>query len=133
VVTDLLGGHIALGIVDPPAAGAAFEAGKLKMVGISSTARYPQLKSIPTFVEQGLKGFDSYGWFGMVAPAGTPAPVIARLNEAIVAELKNPVVVARIRGVGSEPMPQTPEEFRAFILRAIDKWTKVVASTAATK
>ncbi len=133
VVTDLLGGHIPLGIVDPPAAGAAFEAGKLKMVGISSTARFPQLKTIRTFEEQGLKSFDSYGWFGMVAPAGTPPAVVARLNEAIVAELKNPAVIERIRSVGSEPMPQTPAEFSAYILREIDKWTKVVKSGGEAK
>jgi tripartite-type tricarboxylate transporter receptor subunit TctC len=129
VVTDLLGGHIALGIVDPPAAGAALAAGKLKMVGISSATRYPQLKGIPTFMEQGLKDFESFGWFGMVAPAGTPPAVIARLNEAIVAELKNPVVIDRIHSVGSIPMPQTPAEFAAFIQHEIDKWTKVVAAS----
>jgi len=131
VVTDLLGGHIALGIVDPPAAAAAFAGGKIKMVGMTSTTRFPMLKSIPTFAEQGLKDFESYGWFGMVAPAGTPATVIARLNQAIVAELKTPAVVERIRGVGSEPMPQTPAEFSAFILREIDKWTKVVQAAGA--
>ena len=83
VVTDLIGGHIALGIVDPPSAVAAIEAGKIKaMVGISSTARFPQLKDIPTFAEQGLRDFESYGWFGIVAPAKTPPTVIARLNAA---------------------------------------------------
>ena len=60
VVTDLIGGHVALGIVDPPSAVAAIEVGKIKAVAISSAARFPRLKDIPTFAEQGLPGFESY-------------------------------------------------------------------------
>ena len=128
-MTDAIGGHIALAIVDPPAAMSSVEAGKLKLIAISSSARYPQLKDTPTFAEQGLAGFESFGWFGVVAPAGTPPAVIARLNAAIVEELKNPAVIERIRAVGSIPMPQTPAEFSAYILREIDKWSKVVAAS----
>ena len=129
VVTDLIGGHVALGIVDPPSAVAAIEGGKIKAVAISSAARFPRLKDVPTFAEQGLPGFESFGWFGIVAPAKTPPAVIAKLNAALVAELKEPSVVERIRKLGAEPMPQTPAEFSAFILREIDKWTKVVAAS----
>lgn len=125
VVTDLIGGHIALGIVDPPSAVAAIEGGQIKALAISSAARFPRLKDVPTFAEQGLPGFESLGWFGIVAPAKTPPAVVAKLNAALVAELKEPAVVERIRALGAEPMPQTPEEFSAFILREIDRWTKV--------
>lgn len=128
VMTDVIGGHIALGIVDPPPSAPAIEAGKLKALAISSPARYPLMPDIPTFAEQGLTGFESYGWFGLVAPAGTPPAVIARLNAAVVAELKDPAVIERIRAIGSEPMPQTPEEFAAFIAHEIDKWTRVVTA-----
>ena len=129
VVTDLIGGHVALGIVDPPSAVAAIEAGKIKAIAMSSAARFPRLKNVPTFVEQGLSGFESYGWFGIIAPAKTPPAVVAKLNAALVAELKEPSVVERIHALGAEPMPQTPGEFSAYIVREIDKWTKVVAAS----
>ena len=129
VVTDLIGGHVALGIVDPPSAVSAIDGGKIKALAISSTKRFPWRSDIPTFAEQGLAGFDSYGWFGIVAPAGTPAAVVDRLNAAVVAELKEPAVIERIRALGSEPMPQAPAEFSAYIQREIDKWTKVVKAS----
>ena len=129
VVTDLIGGHVALGIVDPPSAVAAIEIGKIRALAMSSAERFPRLKQVPTFAEQGLPGFESIGWFGIVAPAKTPTAVIARLNAALVAELKEPSVVERIRALGAEPMPQTPEQFSAFIVHEIDKWTKVVAAS----
>jgi len=129
VVTDLIGGHVALGIVDPPSAVAAIEGGKIKAIAMSSTARFARLKDVPTFAEQGLRNFESNGWFGIIAPARTPPAVVAKLNAALVAELKEPSVVDRIRALGAEPMPQTPEQFSAFIVREIDKWTKVVAAS----
>ncbi len=129
VVTDLIGGHVALGIVDPPSAVAAIEGGQIKAIAISSAARFPRLKDVPTFAEQGLPEFESIGWFGIVAPAKTPPAIVAKLNAALVAELKEPAVVERIRALGAEPMPQTPAEFSAFILREIDRWTKVVAAS----
>jgi tripartite-type tricarboxylate transporter receptor subunit TctC len=129
VVTDLIGGHVALGIVDPPSAVSAIDGGKIKALAVSSTKRFPWRSNIPTFAEQGLAGFESFGWFGIVAPPGTPANVIARLNDAFGAELKEPAVIERIRALGSEPMPQTPAEFSAYIQREIDKWTKVVKAS----
>ncbi len=87
------------------------------------------MKDVPTFAEQGLPEFESYGWFGIVAPAKTPPQVIARLNAALVAELKDPSVVERIRALGAEPMPQTPAQFSAYIVSEIGKWTKVVAAS----
>jgi tripartite-type tricarboxylate transporter receptor subunit TctC len=104
----------------------ALDGGKIKALAVSSTKRFTWRSNIPTFAEQGLAGFESFGWFGIVAPAGTPANVIARLNDGFVAELKEPATVERIRALGSEPMPQTPAEFAAYIQREIDKWTKVV-------
>jgi tripartite-type tricarboxylate transporter receptor subunit TctC len=133
VVNDLIGGHVALGIVDPPSAVSAIDAGKIKALAVSSTKRFPWRRNIPTFAEQGLAGFESFGWFGIVAPAGTPSSVIARLNEAFVAELREPATVKRIRALGSEPMPQSPAEFAAYIQREIDKWTKVVKASGGLK
>ena len=129
VVNDLIGGHIALGIIDPPTGMAAIEDGTIATIAISSTKRFARLPEIPTFAEQGLPNFESNGWFGIVAPAGTPQDVIAKLNAAFVAVLKDPAVVDRIRALGSEPMPMTPDEFSAFIRSEIDKWLNVVAAS----
>ncbi len=126
VLNDLIGSHIALGITDPPSAMAAMEAGKIETVAISSAKRFSRLSNIPTLDESGLPGFESNGSFGIVAPAGTPPDVIAKLNDAFVKVLKDPEIVERIRALGSEPMPMTPSEFGAYIARDLEKWAKVV-------
>jgi tripartite-type tricarboxylate transporter receptor subunit TctC len=128
VVTDLVGNHVALGIIDPPSGMAQIEAGQIKTIAISSAKRFPRMPQIPTLAESGLPGFESNGWFGIVAPAGTPPDVIATLNTALVKVLNDPDVVERIRALGAEPMPMTPAEYGAFIRTEIDKWSKVVGA-----
>jgi tripartite-type tricarboxylate transporter receptor subunit TctC len=125
-VNDLIGGHIALGISDPPSAMAAMEAGKIAAVAITSAQRFARLPDIPTIAESGLPGFEANGSFGIVAPAGTPPEVIAKLNAAFVAVLNDPAVVERIHALGSVPMPMTPQEFGAYVARDLEKWMKVV-------
>jgi tripartite-type tricarboxylate transporter receptor subunit TctC len=105
------------------------EGAKIKTIAISSAKRFPRLPEIPTFAESGLPSFESSGWFGIVVPAGTPANVIATLNTAFVTVLRDPAVVERIRALGAEPMPMTPEDYAAFINREIEKWLKVVAAS----
>jgi tripartite-type tricarboxylate transporter receptor subunit TctC len=131
VTTDVLAGHIPLGITDPPSAIAQIEAKRIKALAISSRARFPALPDVPTFAESGLPGYESIGWFGFVAPAGTPPEVIARLNAAIVAALADPGVLERIRLLGAVPMPGTPEEFGRFIRAEYEKWAKVVKESGA--
>jgi tripartite-type tricarboxylate transporter receptor subunit TctC len=128
VVTDLVGNHVALGIIDPPSGMAQIEAGQIKTIAISSAKRFPRMPQIPTLAESGLPGFESNGWFGIVVPAGTPPDVIATLNTALVKVLNDPDVVERIRALGAEPMPMTPVEYGAFIRTEIDKWSKVVGA-----
>jgi tripartite-type tricarboxylate transporter receptor subunit TctC len=130
VVTDLVGSHVALGIIDPPSGMSAIEASKIKSVVISSAKRFPRLPDIPTFAEAGLPGFESTGWFGIVAPAATPPDVIATLNAAFVKVLNDPEIVERIRALGAEPIPMTPIEFASFIRIEIDKWLKVTAAAS---
>jgi tripartite-type tricarboxylate transporter receptor subunit TctC len=127
VMNDLLGGHVALGIVDPPSAKTAIEAGTITTVAITSATRFAPLPDIPTFAESGLPGFQSTGWFGIVVSSGAPPEVVAKLNAAFVTVLKDPIVVGQIRALGSEPMPMTPAEFSAFVGTEIEKWGKVVA------
>ncbi|MBR0687770.1 tripartite tricarboxylate transporter substrate binding protein [Bradyrhizobium manausense] len=130
VVNDLIGGHIELGIVDPPSAMSAIESGLITTIAVSSAQRFSRLPTIPTFAESGLPDFESIGWFGIVAPAGTPADVIAKLSKAFVTALAEPGVVEKIRALGSVPMPMTPDEFQAFIASETSKWEKVVAWSA---
>jgi tripartite-type tricarboxylate transporter receptor subunit TctC len=130
VVNDLLGGHIALGIVDPPPSIAQIEANKIAAIAISSATRFPLMPNIPTFAEQGLSGFESAGWFAIVAPGNTPPDVVAKLNAAFTKTLKDPAVIKQIRALGSEPMPMTPAEFSAFMDKEISKWSGIVSALA---
>jgi tripartite-type tricarboxylate transporter receptor subunit TctC len=99
----------------------------VKPLAVSSRKRDPSLPDVPTFAESGLPGYEAMGWFGVVAPAGMPGDVVAKLNEAVVGALKDPVVAERMRAVGAEPYPTSPEEFGQFIRSEIAKWAKVVA------
>src|SRR5215468_8702930 len=94
VVSDLVGSHVALGIIDPPSGMSQIEAGQLKTIAVSSAKRFARLPQIPTLAESGLPGFESNGWFGIVAPVGTPPEVIATLNAAFVSVLKDPEIIA---------------------------------------
>jgi tripartite-type tricarboxylate transporter receptor subunit TctC len=127
VANDLIGGHIGLGIVDPPPAQAALRDGRLKGLAISSMQRVAFFPDIPTFDEQGLTGYQTTGWFGLVAPRATPPEIIAKLNGAVVAALNDAEVAQRIRNIGMEPAPTTSAEFAALIDREIDKISKVLA------
>jgi tripartite-type tricarboxylate transporter receptor subunit TctC len=127
VANDLIGGHIGLGIVDPPPSQAALRDGRLKGIAISSKRRSAFFPEIPTFDEQGLKGYEVGGWFGLVGPAGIPPDVLAKLNAAMVTTLKDPEVAQRIRDIGMEPVPMAPSEFGAFVDKEIDKIAKVLA------
>jgi tripartite-type tricarboxylate transporter receptor subunit TctC len=127
VVTDLIGGHMPLGVVDPPSAMTAIEGGLITPIAVSSANRYPRLPDTPTFAEQGLTGFEATGWFGIVAPAGTPSDVVAKINSAFVTALSDPAIVERIRGLGSDPMPMAPDEFSRFLESEAEKWETVAA------
>ena len=119
---------VADAIADPPPSMGAISEGKLKAIAVSSKQRFPMFPDVPTFDEMGLKGFDITGWFGIAAPGGTPREIVTKLNAAVVAALKDPEVVRRIRIVGMEPTPTTPEEFTAFIEGEIVKATRFRAT-----
>jgi tripartite-type tricarboxylate transporter receptor subunit TctC len=127
VANDLIGGHIGLGIVDPPPSQAALLDGRIKGIAISSKRRARFFPNIPTFDEQGLKGYEVGGWFGLVGPAGIPPDVLAKLNAAMVTALRDPEVVQRIHDIGMEPVPMAPSEFGAFVNQEIDRIAKVLA------
>jgi len=125
VLNDLMGGHVPLGILDPPTAKGAIDGGQIKVIAITSKERFPILPQIPTMAEAGLPGFEAAGWFGIVAPRGLPEDAAKKLNAAFVSALKDPATAEKIRSLGSEPMPMTPAEFRTYIDREIEKWAAV--------
>ena len=123
---DVLGGQLPLAVVDLPAALQQIKAGKLIAYAVTSPQRLPTLPDVPTASEAGLTGYDSTGWFGVVAPAGTPASVVARLNAEITAALNDPQVQASMRSLGVEPAPGKPEAFEAYIRSETQKWARVI-------
>ena len=131
VTQDVLAGHVPLGVTDIPSAIALIENRRIKVLGVATARRVSALPEVPTVAEAGLPGFESIGWFGFVAPAGTPPEVIGKLNEAIVAALSGADVQEQIRKIGAEPMPMSPAEFSGFIRSEIAKWAKVVAQSGA--
>lgn len=129
---DVLAGQVPLAIVDLPSALQHIKAGKLVAYAVTSPQRLPMLPDVPTVSEGGLTGYDSTGWFGVVAPAGTPAPVITRLNAEITAALNDNEVKASMRNLGVEPAPGTAAEFEAYIKSETVKWARVI-KTSGTK
>lgn len=123
---DVLSGQVPLGVVDLPAALAHIRAGKLVAFAVTGPQRLPQLPDVPTVAEGGLAGYDSTGWFGVVAPAGTPDAVVERLNVEITAALSDPAIVAAMRAQGVEPVPSTAAAFGAYIRSETAKWAGVV-------
>lgn len=124
--TDLMGGHITMMFEMGYSALPAIQGDKVHPIAVTSAHRLAVLPNVPTMAEAGLPGFESYNWQGIVAPAGTPAPIIARLNADLNAILKDPEVVKAINDTGSQAGGGTPEEFGAFIQAETKKWAKVI-------
>lgn len=101
------------------------KSGKVKGLAVTSAKRSALLPQLPTIAET-LPGYSASGWYGLLAPAATPKPVIARLHEEAVKALRSPDVVAKLSSQGAEPVGNTPEEFTAFIRSEIDKWANLV-------
>ncbi|MBM3341863.1 MAG: tripartite tricarboxylate transporter substrate binding protein [Betaproteobacteria bacterium] len=126
-VLDLLGGNVSTMISNPTAVVPHIRTGKLKALGILGGQRIEVLKEVPTAVEQGFKEFaDVIEWYGMVAPAATPRPIVRRLNEGLVRVLNMPDVQERIRALGMTPAPSTTEELEALIRADHALWGGVV-------
>jgi tripartite-type tricarboxylate transporter receptor subunit TctC len=126
VSSDVLGGQIPLGVVDVPSAIANVRAGKLRALAVTAKKRIQAAPDVPTFEEAGLPGYEAVGWFGAVAPAGTPREIVNRLNAEIRNALSAPDVQERALSAGAEPAPSSPEEFAAYIREETKKWGQVV-------
>jgi tripartite-type tricarboxylate transporter receptor subunit TctC len=103
------------------------QSGKLKVLGVSKATRVPLLASVPTIAEQGVKGFESGTWQGLLVPAATPPAVVARLNAELIRIIRSPEVRERLVSQGAEVATMTPEAFTSFFERERKHWATVVA------
>jgi tripartite-type tricarboxylate transporter receptor subunit TctC len=128
-LTDLIGGHIALLFTDPAPALPLIKAGKVRALGVTSAARSPAAPDIPSLAERGVPGFDAAGWGMVVAPAHTPAPIVAKLYDAFRTAESRSEVRDRMSFLGLTPQTSPPpEKLQAFIDDELVRWSKVVKS-----
>ncbi len=129
---DVIGGQVDA-MMPTMIAGTPFvKSGKLRALAITSAKRSALLPGVPTIAEQGYPGFEVSGWFGMLAPAGTPKEAIVLLNAEIVKALKLPEVAERLTGDGAAAVGNTPAEFGAYIKAEMAKWGPVIKASGAT-
>jgi tripartite-type tricarboxylate transporter receptor subunit TctC len=123
---DLMGGQVAVGVIDTAAAQQYVSSGKLRAIGVASRTRIKSLPEVPTLSEQGLQDFEAFAWQGVVVPAGTPAETVAKFSSALQAAVDSTTVKARFAALGVEPMPGTPEQMAAFVRGERERWGKLI-------
>jgi tripartite-type tricarboxylate transporter receptor subunit TctC len=125
-LVDLMGGRVEFVMDLVQTALPHVQAGKLRALAVSSARRSPQLPGTPTLAEKLIPNLDAQGWYGLLAPAGTPAAVLDMLNSALNAALTDPAVVARITAMGSSPIAGTRESFQLLVHSEVKRWGDVV-------
>ena len=130
-ITELIGGQVQLmfaGIVpiDPHV-----KSGRVRSIAVSSAKRSVAIPQVPTIAESGLPGFEVVGWYGVLAPARTPHPIVVRLHNELVKILQTQDIRDRLLSEGAEPVGNTPAEFTAFIKTDIGRWAKVIKAAGA--
>ena len=126
-LTALLGGDIPFIVAPPTAVMSNILAGKLRAIATTGPQRWPGLPNVPTVAEQGVPGYDVRSWAGLMAPAGTPRPIVERLQAETQRALQAAAVRQRLEEMGGEARGSTPEEMKTMVSREVDKWTQVVA------
>ncbi len=125
-MNDVLSGEVHLVVIGIPAAAPHIKAGKLRALALIAPQRSPALPDVPTVAEAGLPNFEVTTWYGVLAPAGVPGPIVARLNAELVKIMHAPELKERFAAMATEPRTSTPEEFAAYIKQEIAKWAEVV-------
>ena len=125
-VTDLVGGQVSMTMTGVPPVLEFIRGGRLRALGVSSLARIDALPEVPTIAQAGVAGFEATQWYGIVAPAGTPAPVIARLNAELRTILESADMRERLASLGAIADPSTPEQFAQRIAAERVRWREVV-------
>jgi len=124
-VTDLIAGQVQMMFADMPAMMAQVQAGDLRPIALAGRERSPLLPETPTLAEAGFPSVEAENWYGLVAPARTPAPVIAMLHEAVAKALRDPELQRTYAEQGARPVGNTPGEFRAFITAETARWGEI--------
>jgi tripartite-type tricarboxylate transporter receptor subunit TctC len=127
-LTDLLAGQVQVAALDVPVLIAQIQAGAIVPIGAAADKRNPILPDVPTLAEQGYPDTDASNWYGLLAPAKTPAAVIAKLNSAVNAALDDPVTREKLIKSGATPVGGTPQAMGAFLKAEYDKWGHVVSA-----
>ncbi|MBP6645105.1 MAG: tripartite tricarboxylate transporter substrate binding protein, partial [Burkholderiaceae bacterium] len=131
-VTDLAGGQIQLVFTGGLAVMPFVKSGQLRALAVSSTLRMASLPDVPTMIESGYKGFEADQWYGVVAPKGTPAAVVSKLNQQINAALSSPELKTRLTNEGAVATPTTPQAFGQYIATEIARWRPVIQAGRVT-
>jgi tripartite-type tricarboxylate transporter receptor subunit TctC len=126
LTTDLLAGHIPLGIGSAALLTPQVQAGRLKPIAVTSAQRYPTLPDVPTLAESGVAGFEAYSWWGVNGPAGVPPAIVAKMNKAYADALRSPAVKAQLEQQGVIIKASSPEEYQKFIEHELATWAQVV-------
>ena len=129
-LNDLLGGQIQLMFNDTSVP--HVKAGKLRALAVTGPKRWKDLPDTPTMAEVGQRGYETYNWFGLFAPTGTPAPVLEQLNRELAAVLKDPATQAWMQQRGAEAVSNSAAEFAAYIRKDVDKWAPVIKAVGVT-
>lgn len=125
-MTDLIGGQIQLMFDTAPSALPHIKGGKVKPLAVTGAKRVAEIPGVPTFAESGVTGFDAPAWYGLLAPAGTPQPIVKYLNEEVEKILKDPVVQQRLLQLGTVSVGGSPESFGKFIQGESERWNAVI-------
>ena len=125
-MNDVLAGRIQFVVIGVPAAGPHIKAGRLRALAVIAPRRLPALPDVPTVAEAGLPNFEVTTFYGMLAPAGTPAAIVRRLNAELVRIMHSQELKDRLATMATEPATDTPEEFAEFLKRETAKWAEVV-------
>jgi tripartite-type tricarboxylate transporter receptor subunit TctC len=125
-ITALLAGDVPVIIAPPTAVLSNIKAGKLKAIAVTGPQRWAGMPDVPTVAEQGVAGYDVRSWAGLMAPAGTPRPIIDRLNAEVLKSLQLPAIKSRLEEMGGDARGSTPEEMKAMVTSETQKWTQVV-------
>ncbi len=130
-VIDVVGGHMQMMFNSISPIIGHIQAGRVRVLGIASLQRSPQMPDLPTISESGVPGFEAVNWFGMFAPAKTPKVIINRVNAALVKTVKSPDIHAQFIKLGADPVGSSVEEFAAFVRRDMEKYAKIVKISGA--
>lgn len=125
-VSDLLGGQVNYMFDSITSARPHIESGKLRALGVTTAKRSSALPNVPTLAEAGLPGYEVSPWFAVFMPAATPKPIVAKLNAALLAAMKDPDVVKRFETIGAEPVGSTPDELATHLARESERWSKLI-------